>query len=119
MSSAITLRSWLYRLAASVPSAWQYDRLFRWMVIGAGISLTAFVLRPKDPATPRPTASAPTSSVPANLRPTYGASAAGTPLAPSVPPALPKIAPGRSLDGVTVTPAPTDGFGTVSSAGRR
>jgi hypothetical protein len=58
MSSAVTLRSWLYRLAASVSSAWHCDRVFRWMVIGAGVSLTVFVLRPKDPATPRPTASA-------------------------------------------------------------
>jgi hypothetical protein len=114
MRAAVTLRSWLYRLATAVPSAWHYDRVFRWMVIGAGVSLTVFVLRPKDPATPRPT-----SSAPASLSPTYGASAAGTPLAPPVPPALPKIAPGRSLDGVTVTAAPTDGFGTVPSAGRR
>jgi hypothetical protein len=119
MSAAVTLRSWLYRLAASVSSAWHYDRVFRWVVIGAGVSLTVFVLRPKDPATSRPTASAPTSSVSANLGPTYGASAAGTPLAPPVAPAPPKIAPGRSLDGVTITPAPTDGFGTVPPAGRK
>ncbi len=119
MSAAVTLRSWLYRLAASVSSAWHYDRLFRWMVIGAGVALTVFVLRPKDPATPLPTASAPTSSAPASLGPTYGASTTGTSLVPPVPPALPKIAPGRSLDGVTITPAPTDGFGTVPSAGRR
>jgi len=98
MRAAITLRSWLYRLAASMPSAWHYDRVFRWMVIGAGVSLSVFVLRLKDSAALRPTASAPASSVPASLGPTYGASAAGTPLAPPVPPGLPKIAPGRSLD---------------------
>jgi hypothetical protein len=113
MRAAVTLRSWLYRLAMSVPSAWHYDRMFRWMVIGAGVSLAVFVLRPKDPVTPRPIAG---SSAPASLGPTYGASAARTAL---VPPALPKIAPGRSLDGVTITPAPTDGFGTVPLTTRK
>jgi hypothetical protein len=119
MSVVAIVRSWLYRLTASVPTAWHYDRLFRWMVIGAGVSLMVFVLRPHDLATPRPMASAPLSSVPASLRPTHDAAAAGTPLAPPLPPALPNIAPGRSLAGVTITPAPADGFGTAPSAGRR
>lgn len=47
MRAAATLRAWLYRLTASVPTAWHYDRLFRWMVIGAGVSLMVFVLRPQ------------------------------------------------------------------------
>jgi hypothetical protein len=119
MSAVATVRSWLSRLTASVPTAWHYDRLFRWMVIGAGVSLMAFVLRPHDLATSRPTASAPLSPVPGGLDPTHDASAAGTPLAPALPPALPNIAPGRSLDGVTITPAPADGFGTAPLAGRR
>jgi len=118
MSAVATVRSWLYRLTASVPTAWHYDRLFRWMVIGAGISLVVFVLRPHDLATSRPIASAPLSSVPASLGPTHDASAAKTPLTPPSP-ALPTIAPGRSLDGVTITPAPADRFGTVPLAGRR
>jgi hypothetical protein len=118
MSAVATVRSWLSRLTASVPTAWHYDRLFRWMVIGAGISLMVFVLRPHNPATSRPTASGPPSPVPASLGPTHDAPAAGTPLAPP-PPALPNIAPGRSLDSVTITPAPADGFGTAPSAGRR
>jgi hypothetical protein len=101
-----------------VPTAWHYDRLFRWMVIGAGVSLMAFVLRRHNPATSRPTASA-LSSVPASLGPTHDTSAARIPLAPPLPPALPNIAPGRSLDSVTITPAPADGFGTVPSAGHR
>jgi hypothetical protein len=81
---------------------------------GAGVSLTVFVPPAEGFCHPRPT-----SSVPASLPPTYGASATGTPLAPSAPRAPPKIAPGRSLDGMTVTPTPTDGFGTVPSTGRR
>ena len=118
MSAVATVRSWLSRLTAWVPTAWHYDRLFRWMVIGAGISLMVFVLRPHNPATSRPKASAPLSSVPASLRPTHDASAVGAPLVPP-PPTLPNIAPGRSLDGVTINPAPADGFGTAPSAGRR
>ncbi|HME26212.1 MAG TPA: hypothetical protein VKI44_33610 [Acetobacteraceae bacterium] len=117
MSAAATLHAWLYRLTASAPTAWHYDRLFRWMVIGAGVSLTVFVLRPHNPATSRPIASAPISSVPASLGPTYGA--AGTPLAPPPPPALPNITPGRSLDGVTITPAPVDSFGSAPPATRK
>ena len=119
MSAVATLRAWLYRLAASVPAAWHYDRLFRWMVVGAGVSFVVFVFRPPNPATSRPIASAPLSSVPASLGLTYGAPAAGTPLAPPLPPALPDITPSRSLDGVTIIPAPADGFGTLPSAGRR
>jgi hypothetical protein len=117
MSTVATVRSWLYRLTASVPTAWHYDRLFRWMVIGAGVSLMAFVLRPHNPATSRPIASAPLS-LPAGLGPTHDASAAKTPLTPPST-ALPNIAPSRSLDSVTIIPAPADGFGTAPSAGRR
>jgi hypothetical protein len=117
MNAVATLRAWLYRLAASVPSAWHYDRLFRWMVIGAGVSFAVLVFRPPNPAAPRPMSSAPISSVSASLGPTYGAPA--TSLAPPLPPALPHIAPDRSLDGVAITPAPADGFGTLPSAGRR
>ena len=119
MSAVATLRAWLYRLAASVPSAWHYDRLFRWMVIGAGVSFVVFVFRPPNPAAPRPMSSAPISSVPVRLGPTYGAPAAGTPLAPPLHPALPNIAPGRSLDGVTIAPAPVDSFGAAPPAARR
>jgi hypothetical protein len=119
MSAAATVRSWLYRLTAAVPAAWHYDRLFRWSAIGAGITLALFVLRLAGPPTPRMQVSAPGSSAPAVPGPTYGASAAGSPLAPPASTALPKIAPGRSLDGVTIAPAPADGFGTLPSAGRR
>jgi hypothetical protein len=62
MRAAATIRSWLYRLTAAVPAAWHYDRLFRWTVIGAGVSLMAFVLRPHGPAPSRPIASAPLAS---------------------------------------------------------
>ena len=119
MSAVATLRAWLYRLAASVPSAWHYDRLFRWMVIGAGVSFVAFVFRPPNPATPRPMSSAPISSIPAGLGTTYGTPAAGTPLAPLLPLALPNIAPGRSLGSVTIAPAPVDTFGAAPPAARR
>ena len=117
MSAVATLRAWLYRLTASVPTAWHYDRLFRWMVMGAGVSFVVFVFRPSNPVALRPMSSASVSSV-HGLGSTYGAPAVGTPLAPP-PAALPNIAPSRSLDGVTITPAPADGFGTAPPAGRR
>ena len=112
MRATRTLWFWLHRLAASVPSAWHYDRLFRWMVIGAGISLVVFVCRP-DPAARYPTASAPIAATPTRLGPPYGSSPAEAPLAPPVTLAAPKITPGRSLDSVTISPPPADDFGTV------
>jgi hypothetical protein len=58
--------------------------------------------------------SAPGSPLPAIPETTYGASPAGLPFAPPVSTVLPKITPGRSLDGVTITPAPEhDRFGTL------
>ena len=118
MRASRTLRSWLYRLAASVPSAWHYDRLFRWMVIGAGISLVVFVLPAQILRPAHPTASAPIAATPTRLGPPYGSSAAEAPLAPPVTLAVPKIAPGRSLDSVTISPPPADGFGTAPPANR-
>jgi hypothetical protein len=106
MTAVATTRIWLRRLARSVPPAWHHDSVFRWTAIGAGVALALFVLRLTAPLARVGPASVPASSVPASLGPTYGASAAGSSPFPS--PALPKIAPGRSLDGVT-----SDRFGTV------
>ena len=117
MRATRTPSFWLHRLAASVPSAWHYDRLLRWMVIGAGISLVVFVCRP-DPAARYPTASAPIAATPTRLGPPYGSTATEAPLAPPVTLAVPKIAPGRSLDSVIISPPPVDGFGTAPPANK-
>ena len=107
-------RSRLRRMAAAAPAAWYYDSIFHWSTIGAGIALVLFVLRLAESPAPHTQVSAPASSAPAIPGPTYGASTVGSPLAPPVSTALPKIAPGRSLDGVTITPAPEhDRFGTL------
>ncbi len=114
MTAVAATRTWLRRLAGSVPSAWHYDPAFRWAAIGAGVALALFALRLAAPPARLGPPSVPGSSVPANLGTTYGASATG-----SLPafPALPKIPPGRSLDGVTITPTPdSDRFGTVPPA---
>jgi hypothetical protein len=120
MTTVAAARSWLRRMAAAAPAAWHYDRVFRWSAIGAGIALVLLVLRLAESPAPRMQISAPGSSAPALPGPSYGASMAGSPLAPPVSTALPKIAPGRSLDGVTITPAPEhDRFGTSPLANHK
>jgi hypothetical protein len=117
MSAIVAARAWLRRMAAAAPSAWHYDPVFRWSAIGAGLALALFILRFAGPPAPNGAAPVPGTSVPTNLGPSYGA-ATGSSLAPQTPP--PKIAPGRSLDGVTITPGPErDPFGTVPPATHR
>jgi hypothetical protein len=119
MTAVTVTRAWLRRLAEAAPSAWNYDPVFRWAAIGAGVALVLFVLRlAAPPALPGPL-SAPGPSVPVNLGPTYGTAATGSPPLPSSPAVLPKIAPDRSLQGVTITPAPEDRFGTAPAAKRQ
>jgi hypothetical protein len=114
MKAVAATRTWLHRLVLAVPFAWHHDTVFRWAAIGAGVALLLFGLRLAGPVF------IPASSVPASLGPTYAASTARSPLAPPVSPILPKIAPGRSLEGVTITPAPEpDRFGTLSPATRQ
>jgi len=109
VSTIANARARFRRLLTAVPFAWHYDPIFRWTAIGAGIALAAFLVRLADPPWQPTQASAP-ASVPAS-GPAYGNLAAGAPAAPVV---VPKIAPGRSLNGVTLTPAPEDQFGTTS-----
>jgi hypothetical protein len=119
MTTLATTRTWLRRMAAAAPAAWHYDRVFRWSAIGAGVALLLFVLRLAETPSQHTQVSVPGLSAPAIPGPSYGATSAGSRLAPPVSPALPKIAPGRSLDGVTIIPAPKDGFGTLPSADHR
>jgi hypothetical protein len=115
MIAVAAARVWLRRMAAAAPSAWHYDPVFRWSAIGAGAALALFVLRLADSSTPRGT-----SSVPAATAPAAPGSLAPPGYRATSPPVVPKIAPGRSLDGVTVMPAPErDSFGTISPTTRR
>jgi hypothetical protein len=112
MNKVAAAHAWLRRLAAAAPSALHYDPLFRWSAIGAGVALAAFVLQLFDTTATQAPRAVPGSSVPANLGPAYGIP--GAPPSAPVSTALPKIDPGRSLDGVVIAPAPErERFGTV------
>lgn len=119
MTAVTVARGWMRRLAEAAPSAWHLDPVFRWAAIGAGVALALFVLRLVAPPALHGPLSAPGSSVPAGLGPTYGTAAAGSPPLSSLPAAPPTIAPDRSLQGVTITPAPEDRFGRVPAANRQ
>jgi hypothetical protein len=119
MNMVATSRAWLRRMTAAAPSTWHYDRVFRWSAIGAGVALAAFVLQLIGDPAPHESSSVPAASVPTSLGPFYGAAAGSSP-APSVSTVVPKIAPGRSLDGVAITPTPErDPFGTAPPATHR
>jgi hypothetical protein len=101
-------------MTAAVPSAWHHDPVFRWAAIGAGVAFVLFAIRVVQPLAPRQPLFAPRSSVPVTLGPTYGDSMPGAPPVSAMSPTPPTIAPGHSLNGVTITPAPDqDRFGTV------
>ena len=107
----------LTHLAQAAPLAWRQDRLFRGAVIGMGVTLAVFLLRPgashQDRTLP-PLDVSPTT--PALFSPA-GGSAALPAQGPSGP--VPKIAPGHPLGDVTVAPAPdNDRFGTVTPGHR-
>jgi hypothetical protein len=124
MSMVATNRAWLRRMAAAAPSAWHYDPIFRWAAIGAGVALALFILRLADSPALHGSSPVPAASVPTSLGSSYGETG-GSSLAPpastAAPAAIvPKISPGRSLDGVAILPAPEhDRFGTVPPATHR
>jgi hypothetical protein len=111
--------SWLSQLARAVPGAWHYDRLFRWIVIAASISLVTLILRPSEQSLTQPTISMPTTTVPAIQSPRADAAASNGRLTSPPSAAVPKIAPGRPLESVVIMPGSPDDFGTVPSNGRR
>ena len=92
------------------PALLRHDPIFRYAAIGALMALTFHLGRAaQDRAGPGPIPATPPSA-------TESPSATG-PVAPGLPqpaPATaPAIAPGRSLDGVTIAPAPADAFGRL------
>jgi len=116
MSMLVSARTWFRRQLAAVPFAWHYDPVFRWATIGAAIAIAVFLLRLSEPPAPHSQTPAPASFVLTEPGSAYGTSAAGAPPAPVM---VPKIAPGRSLAGMTVTPAPEDQFGTAPPANHK
>jgi len=116
MTAVAVTRTWLRRMAAAVPAAWHYDPVFRWAAIGAGIALAMLVLRLAASPALRQPPPLPASAGSAKPAPASDVPAARSWSVPPLPTAMPKIAPGRSLAGVTVTPAPPDRFGTAPGA---
>jgi len=111
MTAVTVTRTWLRRMAAATPAAWQSDPVFRWAAIGAGIALAMLVLRMTG--TPAPHQTPPPSAASAGQAPSPGATSTGSWVVPSPSSPMPKIAPGRSLAGVTITLAAPSRFGTV------
>lgn len=108
----------VYRLAEAAPVAWRQDRVFRYAVIGMGVTLAVLVIRPgasnQDRALPPLNTSS--AGMPALLDPAGGGSGMRPPQAPPPPqPEVPKIAPGHPLGDITVAPGPDgDRFGSVT-----
>ena len=114
MTAVAATRTWLRRMTEAIPAAWHYDRVFRLAAIGAGIALAMLVLRlAASPALRQPP---PLPASAESAKPAPNPTATGSWSVPPLPTAMPKIAPGRSLAGVTVTPAPPDRFGTAPGA---
>lgn len=111
MTARAAAHGLLQRLADATPTAWRQDPVFRGAAVGVGVTGTLLLLRLVGPQAPE-----------LQLQ-TLGVM---PPAAPSLPgrvgpPAaeVPKIAPGHSLDDVTVVPAPDgDRFGTFKPGTR-
>lgn len=108
MTALAATRSRVYRMLAAVPPAWRNDPVFRWATIGAGIALVMLAIRISASPISHP------------LPPGRTSPAAGSWSVPPHSTATLKIAPGRPLAGVTITPTPEDRlFGTVPATARK
>ena len=80
------------------PALLRHDPIFRYAAIGAFLALLLLIGRAaQDWAGPGPIPATPPSAVES----------------PSATPAAPAISPSRSLEGVTIAPAPADAFGRL------
>ncbi len=94
------------------PPLFSRDPIFRYAAIGALLGLIVLIGRAaQDWAGPGPIPATPTPSAAIEL-PLATGPAAPSPAQPA-PEAPPAIAPGRSLEGVTIAPAPADAFGKL------
>ena len=93
-----------------MPALLRHDPIFRYAAIGALMVLILLIGRAaQDWAGP--------GAIPATASSATDQSSASTPAPPDftqpAPAAAPAIAPGRSLDGVTIAPPPADDFGRL------
>ncbi len=92
------------------PALLRRDPIFRYAAIGALMALVFLVGRAaQDWAGPGPIPATPPSTI--ELPSATGPVAPGPPQ--PAPATAPAIAPGRSLEGVTIAPAPADAFGKL------
>ena len=114
MTRLAAVQALLHRLAEAALLAWRQDRVFRGAVIGMGVTLAVLVspgTLSQDHALPPLDTSA--AGMPALSNPVGGVGVRPA-QAPSDP--VPKIAPGRSLEDLKISPVPNvDRFGTVTS----
>ncbi len=93
-----------------VPALIRHDPIFRYAAIGALMALLLLVGRAaQDWAGP----GAIPATTPSAVEPPSATGPASPNLTQPAPAAAPAIAPGRSLDGVTIAPAPADDFGRL------
>jgi hypothetical protein len=92
------------------PALLRRDPIFRYAAIGALMALIVLVGRAaQDWAGPGPIPATPASAI--ELPSATGPAAPALPQ--PTPAAAPAIAPSRSLEGVTIAPAPADAFGRL------
>lgn len=117
MTARAAVQDVLHRLADAAPAAWRYDPVFRGAAVAAGITLALFLLRVAGPRAPElePQTLTYTPSAVREVVPRPGTA----PPAAQPPADVPKIAPGRPLSDVAITPTPsTDRFGTFKPGPR-
>ena len=103
----------LGRLAEAASWAWRQDRVFRGAVIGAGVTLAVWLVRPTPSVSDRPLP--PLGTLPAPGLAIPGTIGAGAMSQAQPPGEVPKIAPGRPLGDAAIVPAPDgDHFGTFT-----
>lgn len=113
MTRLAAAQSVLGRLMDAASWAWRQDRVFRGAVIGAGVTLAVWLIRPVPSVPDR--ALPPLGALPAAGLPIPGTIGAGAMSQAPRPGEVPKIAPGRPLGDAAVVPAPDgDRFGTFT-----
>jgi hypothetical protein len=115
MTRLAAAQALLYRLAEAALLAWRQDKVFRGAVIGMGVTLAVLVARLETPSQDHalPPLDTSTAGMPALSNPVGGV---GVRPAQALSDPVPKIAPGRSLEDLKISPVPNgDRFGTVTS----
>ncbi len=113
MTRLAAAQSVLGHLMDAASWAWRQDRVFRGAVIGAGVTLAVWLIRPVPSVPDR--ALPPLGTLPAPGLAVPGTIGAGAMSQAQPPGEVPRIAPGLPLGDATVVPTPDgDRFGTFT-----